>query len=403
MWKILIADDEPCIREGLRDVISSMDIEVKEFLEAKNGIQAFEKIKENLPDIVLADISMPKLNGIELIEKIRLENVDCEVIIITGYEEFNYAKQSIQLNVLSYLLKPIDLDELHHSLKKAIKRIEERRKSNSLKELLLDQLEKNKDYLRERFFRDVFEENLTDEEIEKQSQILDLELSKEMAFIYVSTNLSTDYGIDIGIDDRLICYSISNVLRKELIAFSPNYIFSDKYRNIVLIIPNRIDEIKLLITIIKNKIEAITKKQISIESSKCSKLNISDTYNCLKDKILKNSACKPIVQSAKRYIIENYHNQNLDLVSVAYAANSNPSYLSRMMKHEIGLSFKDFLTKLRINKALELIRENQLNFNEIAENVGYSSQHYFSTAFKNFTGMSPSEYKKGIVKDKGEM
>jgi len=120
MWKILIADDEPCIREGLRDVISSMDIEVKEFLEAKNGIQAFEKLKENLPDIVLADISMPKLNGIELIEKIRLENIDCEVIIITGYEEFNYAKQSIQLNVLSYLLKPIDLDELHHSLKKAI-------------------------------------------------------------------------------------------------------------------------------------------------------------------------------------------------------------------------------------------------------------------------------------------
>lgn len=70
---------------------------------------------------------------------------------------------------------------------------------------------------------------------------------------------------------------------------------------------------------------------------------------------------------------------------------------SRIMKQELGISFKDFLTRLRISQAVRLMEDRELLINQIAEKVGYSNQHYFSAAFKNCQGMSPSEFRKNML------
>ena len=94
---------------------------------------------------------------------------------------------------------------------------------------------------------------------------------------------------------------------------------------------------------------------------------------------------------ARKYIYAHYQQRELDLTQVADAIGCNPSYLSRIMKQELGISFKDFLTMLRISQAISLMRNDRLSLNQIAEQVGYSNQHYFSAAFKNCQGFSPSE------------
>ena len=82
---------------------------------------------------------------------------------------------------------------------------------------------------------------------------------------------------------------------------------------------------------------------------------------------------------------------------MAAAIGCNPSYLSRVMKQELGMSFKDFLTMLRISEAIHLMRNQEFSLNQIAEKVGYSNQHYFSAAFKNCQGVSPSEFRRNLT------
>ena len=107
--------------------------------------------------------------------------------------------------------------------------------------------------------------------------------------------------------------------------------------------------------------------------------------------------CRPVVPASKNYLYEHFRDPDMDLNLVARSIGISPAYLSRLMKQELGMSFKDFLTSLRINEAIVLMRSTNRSINEIADMVGYKNQHYFSTAFKNSMGISPSEHRKNIV------
>lgn len=124
MWNVLIADDEPKIRQGLRETMEGFGLPVSVCAEARNGADALEKIKEFHPDIILLDICMPKLSGIQLLEEIRKTEQECQVIIISGFNEFGYAKQAIRLGVSEYLLKPIVEEELKNAVLAVIKELE---------------------------------------------------------------------------------------------------------------------------------------------------------------------------------------------------------------------------------------------------------------------------------------
>lgn len=131
MYRVLIAEDEDIIRKGIAYTMDWVSMGCTIVGEAANGKEGVEKIKELSPDIVLADIMMPMMNGIEMIRKGQ-EIADFKAIIMTSYADFEYAKKAIELGVSAYLMKPVDEEELKKNISKIITEIE---KDNQLRQL----------------------------------------------------------------------------------------------------------------------------------------------------------------------------------------------------------------------------------------------------------------------------
>lgn len=111
MLKVLIAEDEDIIRKGLMYTIDWLSMDCVIVAEAADGEEGLQKIMEYKPDVVITDIKMPKMDGIEMIRR-ALEHVKFESILLTSYAEFEYAKRAIELKAYEYLLKPIDEDKI---------------------------------------------------------------------------------------------------------------------------------------------------------------------------------------------------------------------------------------------------------------------------------------------------
>ncbi|PFN98102.1 DNA-binding response regulator [Bacillus sp. AFS076308] len=112
MFSVLIVDDEPLIRDGLKSLIPWSDHGFQVVDTAVDGYDALEKLKKHSIDLMIIDIRMPGMDGIQLIEAIRMTNSNIHFIILSGYADFDYAQKAIRFNVTGYLLKPIDEDEL---------------------------------------------------------------------------------------------------------------------------------------------------------------------------------------------------------------------------------------------------------------------------------------------------
>ena len=134
MLKMLIAEDEPKILAGLQKQIENMQLDVEITDTAQDGEEALEKAKRCKPDILLVDICMPFLNGLELIEKLYETGGNFKVIVISGYGEFEYAKRSVELSVYAYILKPVDLAELKLKLEQLIGEIKKEKNKKSHKQ-----------------------------------------------------------------------------------------------------------------------------------------------------------------------------------------------------------------------------------------------------------------------------
>lgn len=136
MIKVLIVEDEDLIRKGLAYTIDWANMGCTIVGEAANGQEGVEKIQELKPDLVITDIKMPIMDGLEMLQDFKER--DFEVIIITGYGEFEYAKKAIHLDVYDYLLKPIDEDKFCQIVKEVVKKISEKRIFHQLKTSIKD-------------------------------------------------------------------------------------------------------------------------------------------------------------------------------------------------------------------------------------------------------------------------
>lgn len=138
MLKLMIVDDEQWVLDGLRCQIDWEKLGVSIICEAVNGLDARDKLNIYRPDMVLTDISMPMMDGLDLVQYIRDHHPDCAVVIMSGYADFNYAQKAMQFGVTGFILKPIDRDELEEAVCQAVQIIDERSK--------LQQLRKKSDY-----------------------------------------------------------------------------------------------------------------------------------------------------------------------------------------------------------------------------------------------------------------
>lgn len=123
MYKAIIVDDEEMIRTGIRSIIPWSDIEIDEVLTAASGKEAMEMIQKEMPQIMLTDICMVEMNGLALIEQAKKVNPKMKILVLTGYDDFNYAQQCCKLNVQDFILKPADEEELLLSIKNQIREL----------------------------------------------------------------------------------------------------------------------------------------------------------------------------------------------------------------------------------------------------------------------------------------
>ena len=159
MKKILIVDDEPWIRQGIREQIDCETLGVQIIGEAGNGRLAIEVIKNDLPDIVLTDVRMPVMDGIELVEYIHRNDLRIKTVIISGYSEFDYAKKAIDYDVFSYLLKPIDDEELNNTIRQIVSKLDEEQQMGIIEYEYPNSRIKNFIYCIENLYKDeVFDE-----------------------------------------------------------------------------------------------------------------------------------------------------------------------------------------------------------------------------------------------------
>ena len=130
MVKLVVADDEERVCRLIVALGNWEELGIKVVGTAANGIQALELIRKEKTDILITDIRMPGLNGLELIEKVREISPDIKIMIISGYANFEYAQNALKQGVSDYLLKPINKDALNESLAKMVHQIETERRTD---------------------------------------------------------------------------------------------------------------------------------------------------------------------------------------------------------------------------------------------------------------------------------
>ncbi|WP_338786848.1 response regulator [Metabacillus sp. FJAT-53654] len=393
-WKVLIADDEPVIREGIRDSVnwSSLQMEVK--AEAEDGEEALELALEHSIDILLADLNMPIMDGIALIKQIREKLPQCKIVIITGHDEFTYAQEAVRLNVTDYILKPADPNQLKQVLESVRLELETSVKQDQYIEMASNQISKNLSMLREQFCRDWIEGRLEIADIQKQLQFLELPLrSPELFAVLQCPEYFANKPLMKEKEKQMFMFSIENIVSELLDPYN-KVIFRDETGLIIIILWKYVpDEMfKRIEKVIQEYLKMTINMYVELVEGELEEVSV--VYRQCKDLMKNELTISPIVRRARQYIETHFAEPTITLELVAKTLQVSPVYLSRMIKQELGMSFVSLVTNMKMKKAIQLLNSTDLPIVEIAEQVGYDTQHYFSTAFKKVMGVSPIKYRK---------
>ena len=204
--------------------------------------------------------------------------------------------------------------------------------------------------------------------------------------------------IDKKWNTELLEFAIANLLNDKFKESNVKFIFADDKKNIILV--SKIDDMFEWITLgnqLEIEISKYLKCNVIIEQANASSgiLKIKDVYLKIINSVNEKKKCSHMVLLAIKYIEENYYSNDLNINNISDKLEVTSSYLSKLLKKETGLSFIDYLTNIRIKKAMYIMEDPTIKIYDVAELVGYSNQHYFCRAFKKVVGFSPTEYKRG--------
>lgn len=289
MLKVMIVDDEFYFRESLKQIIDWKALGYYICGEASNGQEAMLLIKRERPSVILLDINMPIINGLILAEMIKQLDIQTKIIIITGYNDFAYAKQAIKLKVYQYISKPVEEEEL-------IKCLEEIKNINMLEASHSSELEHLKNEAKIKFYHKMLQANMpfSKEQISKNLEPLLNQVNVEnyqVALISIHKTVSSKW---INEDIQLWYFAILNILNELDLPFAHVEFTHEEAEYIIMFIAADCDENKCIRSLNKvmTTIEDLLKLNILISLGSCQKkineLNVS--YNrallCMKSRIL---------------------------------------------------------------------------------------------------------------------
>lgn len=535
MLRLLIAEDEKTTREGLRDCIDWQSYGMELVKEVSNGNEAWEFIKEGKIDILITDVVMPVVDGIELVRRIRDAGLDIKIIIISAHWDMPYLKSAFELEAINYILKPIDLKELDNVLKKVSNKCIQEISQKKMMEEYRRKIAESMPLLKERFFMELLAGKMTDAEyIKHRLRFLELPLECDESYAVLSIQVEglPNAESDSCLENREIALlSIKNLLEENLkkgyslirekdgdamLSVILPCIDMDSCDNLIDMsqqiqqaiwdemqiktsigigkavkgIPNvhisfrqsiraleqkfflgenqtiHIDDIEkitckmefypgdILDKIIEymrigksdaaggqvgtlfEEIRAVPKLKLDYVYNICMEIiillrrqlmefkisghdlyemysldqlarikDIDQLRNCIlkvvKDaaeqvSMVLNNTSNNIVNLIKKNVQERY-SENLTIQDLGKEFFITPNYICLLFKKETGDTFTNYLTKVRVDKAKEFLKDLKFKMYEVAEKVGYKDPDYFAKVFKKYTGVTPSEYRERLV------
>ncbi|UJF32507.1 response regulator [Paenibacillus hexagrammi] len=357
MNRIIIVDDEELIRESLAIQLAELEgIAVSATLH--NGSKALDWLKEHYADICMTDVRMPLVDGLQLIEEINTRCPWMTCIVISSYDDFQYAKKSIMLGAVDYVLKPIDNTLLCEAVEKACTRIQAQRRSEANR-LLLQKLP---------VYKPVLEQWI--------DMILTVFLHGQPLIIVDTLAMFEEW-----IDGR---YEILNDLAMAWTALV-------------------IEELKkqdILVSFEEGEDVGLGEASLRHEDVRhyyrlCAVRRLERAANVLMDRArkAKNLQRESVVDQVKRYI-EDHYAESWGLQDLADHVAMSRSYLAKLFKDQVGMTIWTYCVNVRMRNARDLLLTTSLKSYEIAMRVGYENSIHFSRIFKQYHGMNPMEYKE---------
>ncbi len=524
MYKVFLVDDEPFILDGLKTILNWKEYGFEIAGQALDGLDALNAPEIDQADIVITDITMPGLDGLTLIQKLKARKPSTKYIILSGYNEFEFVKQAITLGIENYLLKPINVKELLLTLANTLEKLEyiryreinEMRANNILRDNILyrwvtDRI--NPMELRERasilqlsldhpvYGASIIKVSPDEQEADGNapdtwascfSEIYDLcstilvqnqfqqcfsNYDGEIIFIYgasvgtgaqsimleklenVRQTIMERYSIDFfitvgdfqtGFMNLHKSYSNAKSMQEYRLVYASKkiYLYDEENRNqsagslspidhrkCAKLIAERdktalyqyIDEVFNHVTsfplitpytLLNHCIELIIAINTASENlghshslnggywelfrSIAGLTSIDLLKNRIKevaDMAIHNLAAgeekmSPVIRQVLGFINEHYTDE-FSLKTLGYELNINPVYLGQLFQKETGALFNDYVNKLRMQKAMQLLLNTNLKAIDVSRKVGFTDPNYFFRQFKKYLGVSPTDFRAG--------
>lgn len=351
MLKIFLAEDEFVVREGIKNNVDWAGHGYEFCGEAPDGEVALQMIRELKPDILITDIKMPFMDGIELSKNVKAEFPWIEIIILSGYSDFEYAKQAISLGVAHYLNKPISGADLVKEIDEIAGKIEKDFGIKNISEGVID--------------RSRIETFLKTGSIEEVSDFTE-DLFHDIGIEALKSNLFRQY---LAIDLYFSVTSFLNDCKLDKQQIDGMTVSQENYSGVKPIMDYTL---------------AIITKAIELR----------DTFA--------GNRYTDIIEEVKRYIEKYYSDENLSLNVLAEHVNFSPNHLSMIFSQQVGCSFIKYLTDYRMTKAKEILMCSSKRSVDISAEVGYKDPHYFSYLFKKTQGMTPTQYRSSRNTDENK-
>lgn len=399
-FKALVADDEYMIRRGIISFLNKYeDFEVA--AEAEDGEMALELAMEIPVDVYFVDINMPFLNGLEFIEKLKEVRPKALVVVITGYDRFEYAREALKLGTFEYLLKPIMEDTFDEMIQNVRAKLLQDSSENKYLEWAKSTLLQNRDHLVSSFLQKAMEGHFTAEEIQERSRYLMLEIPEDFAITVIRLEYQKASDVKGEWNDDLIYFVARNVANEIFNDLDHADSCQDDYGNLV-VLSKKIPEPEA-----KQQLSAYCRLVESYVPGNCLAVQktgsgcgaLPTVYQEAVFEIEEVNGVSTVIKDVKAFVEENYWKEDFSLQDAADYVNLSVQYMSKLFRKEMGITFIDYLTSVRIRKSIDLFQDEDLKIYEIAEQVGYATQHYFSNVFKKNLGVSPVEYRKMMKKN----
>ena len=408
MLNILIVDDEQIVRVYLQSIIDWEEQGCHIIGTCKNGMEALEILEQQHVDLVLTDLKMPKMNGLQLIQEIKTRGIGTNVIILSNHSDYDLVRQAMKLGALDYFIK-INLQS--EDVLNLLKQVREEISANHLKQSRIREEEQrqveNFKLGRKSFLTTVLKGDVYYTEVELQQYASMYHLLAPQISLYRLRVKDND-----KIEQPQFPY-LDAIIMEQFTGFDFDIVHINQEKILVIIYEREIMEDPVLsdrwLTVVKNirnylNADLQASKRLVIDSMKkltaCTKLfqdnGVQDKDNpVISDEELAHY--RPEIQLVLNYIHENYV-ERITLQDLATYACLNEAYLSRLFKVETKKTLNSYLNELRIYKAKELLKQPDIMVKEVAQLVGIKDQLYFNRVFKKFCGENPSDYQERVKK-----